>query len=469
MPASDLPELPRRARGTGSIVRVGNKFRASIRLPDDSGEVKPRRKNVETYEAAEQWLDSIIKQQRRVLHATGSGTKSAETVVDLMRLWIMSKYRDAQTLGKPDIKTVHDYDAAIRDYIVPHLGEVHLSKLGAHHIETWQDAISEVVSKRTGKKLSPDRKRILWITMKQSMGWGYMRGYLRNNPCAGLKGFKKKTVDVRRKAMQPADYRKFMNYLTANACDHTAGYCRLRWLIGIQLGRRQNEVLGLCWTDVDYKAKTIRIDNRLKQRTWKHGCEQDEQGNPTCGKKLGAFCPQRHGGGVVLLEGTKSGTQSLLPINNLVKYFREHEKAQTAERAAFKKRTGQPAVSSKKDADGNLPPNYVFTQPDSQKLYGATSDNLRFKRTLAAAGITTYYHVHQLRHSAASQLASSTDGNIPVIRDVLGHKTVLTSMLYISDDMKARQKALTKVWNDAMKVDDDDDDDEDQEELTKEA
>lgn len=72
-----------------------------------------------------------------------------------MRLWIMSKYRDAQTLGKPDIKTVHDYDAAIRDYIVPHLGDVHLSKLGVHHnqclctsddmkalTKVWNDALT---------------------------------------------------------------------------------------------------------------------------------------------------------------------------------------------------------------------------------------------------------------------------------------------------------------------------------------
>lgn len=480
MPDESLPDLPRRARGTGSITRSGNRFRASIRIAESDGTTKPRIKNFETYEQADAWLTSLISQQRRVLQATGNtGTAEADTVRDVLRLWIMSKYRDSQTHGKPDIHTVKDYDSLVREHIVPHIGDVKVAKIGVHHIEAWQDTLSETISKRTGKKLSPDRKRIIWVAARQAFKWSYLRGYLTSDPTAGIKGFKKKQVDVRRKAMSDADYKKFIRYLIANPCDHKNGYCRLRWLVGIQLGRRQGEVLAITWDDVNFRQKALRIDNRLKPRNWKHGCEPDAKGQPSCGRKEGVWCTQRHGGGLVLLEGTKGGesVRPLIPIEGLVKYFREHQVAQAAERKAFaaaeeakRKRLGLPVVEVDEDKDAKAP-DFVFTQPDTQKPYGATSDNLRFKWALEAAGITTHYHVHQLRHTLASRLAVSTNGNLPVLKDVLGHRSIQTSMLYISEDMKARQKALSQTWSDAMQdlAEVEEAESEEHEDLTKEA
>lgn len=454
--ADDASEpLPRRPRGTGSITRNRERFRASIRVASTTGDSKPKVKYFATYEEADSWLADIISQHRRVANASRTGAAGITTVTELLRQWLMTKYRDNQTHGKPDIKVVQDYDTVCRMYIVPHLGDIKLTKLGGHHIESWQDEISKTVSAKTGKLLSADRKRILWVTLTQSMRWGYHRGFLLTDPTAGISAFRKLDVDVRRKAMDDADYKKLLKYVLANPCNHVEGYCRLRLLLGIQYGRRQGEVLGICWPDVLWKEKAIQIDHRLKPRKWKHGCDPDANGKPSCGKYAAGFCPKKHGGGLTLVDGTKSGTRPKLPIDGMVKYFREHEKAQAAERAKFAAKqatkvavtaTDVPATTKKASAQ----PDYVFTLPDTQNPYGAGSDNLRFERVLKAAGITKKYHVHQMRHTLATKMASATGGNLLAIQGVLGHKTILTSMLYISDDMKARQKALKQTWQHGM-------------------
>lgn len=70
-----------------------------------------------------------------------------------------------------------------------------------------------------------------------------------------------------------------------------------RWLIGTLLGPRQSEVLGLAWDRVYLEQKRIRVDRKLYRLTWQHGCAESRRG-PSCGKRRGADCPQRFGGGL---------------------------------------------------------------------------------------------------------------------------------------------------------------------------
>jgi integrase len=456
-------ELPRRPRGSGSIIQIGKKFKASIRLPGDNGEKKPRIKYFSTYAEADEWLTDTIKQNARVIHASASGAAKADTVKDLLRLWLVSKYRDSLLNGKPSEGVVRDYDSACRIHIVPHLGDIKLSKLGAHQIEAWQDIISNAVSERTGKPLSPDRKRIIWQVLTQAMKFGFHRGYLAVNPTGGLTGFKSQQSDPKRKTLSDADYKKFIKYLAEHPCDHANKYCRLRFMVGIHLGRRQGEVLAMSWDAVDLKRKVLQVDARLKSIRWQHGCPAVD-GKPSCGKSSGGFCPQRKGGGLTLFEGTKGGKSNKpeIPIDSpaWTSAFREHKAAQDKERAASLKAREKAGVPL--DSTDPLPKrafwyspkpehtNLIFTHPDNQRAFVASSDNFRFRLLLEAAGIKTTYNIHALRHTAATRLSASTNGNLPIIKEILGHKSIQTSMLYISPDLVERQKALNKAMKDAM-------------------
>lgn len=456
-----LTDLPRRPRGSGSIIRARKLFKASIRLPGENGERKPRIKYFPTYEEADEWLTDTIKQNGRVIQASASGAARADSVKDLLRLWLVSKYRDSQLNGKPSVGVVTDYDTVCRVHIVPHLGDIKLSKLGAHQIEAWQDIISGHVSERTGKPLSPDRKRIIWQVLTQAMKFGFHRGYIASNPAAGLTGFKSQQSDPKRRTLSDADYKKFVRYLAEHPCDHINKYCRLRFMVGIHLGRRQGEVLAMSWDSVDLKKKVLQVDARLKSIRWQHGCPVVE-GKPTCGKSSAGFCPQKFGGGLILFEGTKGGKSNKpeIPIDGLVSAFREHKAAQDKERAASLKareKAGVPLDSTEplpKRAFWYSPKpeheNLVFTHPQNQRAFVASSDNLRFKTLLEAAGITTTYNIHTLRHTCATRLSASTNGNLPIIKEILGHKSIQTSMLYIAPDLAERQKALSKAMKDAM-------------------
>ncbi|MGP9489642.1 hypothetical protein ACT3UD_17040 [Glutamicibacter sp. 287] len=70
-----------------------------------------------------------------------------------------------------------------------------------------------------------------------------------------------------------------------------------RWLLNLMLGPRQGEALGLTWPDIDFKTGKIRIERELFVLPWKHGCEVDQTGKASCGRRYGSNCSERVGGG----------------------------------------------------------------------------------------------------------------------------------------------------------------------------
>jgi integrase len=85
-----------------------------------------------------------------------------------------------------------------------------------------------------------------------------------------------------------------------------------RWFIALSLGLRQGETLGLLWPDVDLDDGVLRIRRAAQRHTWDHGCSAAD-GSPSCGRKRGAECEHRTGGGLQLVEPkTKASKRTIV-------------------------------------------------------------------------------------------------------------------------------------------------------------
>ncbi|MGH9116438.1 MAG: tyrosine-type recombinase/integrase [Acidimicrobiales bacterium] len=97
----------------------------------------------------------------------------------------------------------------------------------------------------------------------------------------------------------------------------------LAWVIAVSLGLRRGEVLGLRWDDVDLAEGTLTVRRALSRLPWRHGCDG------TCGRKRGAECPDRHGGGLVFDEPkSRAGHRTLVVPAPLVAGLKVHRQRQ---------------------------------------------------------------------------------------------------------------------------------------------
>ncbi|HEV7655614.1 MAG TPA: site-specific integrase [Mycobacteriales bacterium] len=100
-----------------------------------------------------------------------------------------------------------------------------------------------------------------------------------------------------------------------------------RFAVALALGLRKGEALGLQRRDVDLDAGTLIVRRALQRRPWQHGC------GGTCGKKRGADCPDRHGGGLVVAEvKSRAGRRGVGLPDPLVELLRTHQETQDLER-----------------------------------------------------------------------------------------------------------------------------------------
>lgn len=438
----------RREKGTGSITQTADgKFRAYITLPEPDGKPKQHSQRFNTYSKADAWLMSKIRQHR------GGERKAPVKLAEMpfrefLVVWINSKIHANKTIGKPNMTTIRDYDVLIRLYVVPEMGNLELGRITSDDIEDWKLHVVNAITEKTNKPLSPQRKHKLSQMLWQAFKHAVNKGYIESNPTAGVKGFPPVSTNPREKVLDDRDYAAFLNFITEQGCQHTKGFCELRWKVATFLGRRQGEVLGLSWNYVDLDKEFIQIEQKLQADKWMHGCTENRTtGEPSCGKSQAQYCPERRDGGLHLKQGTKGGESNKpkVPIGGLIDEFIAHKVAQDKERGKAKREEtydpGDPSFES-----------LVFTQPRTQRPYGATMDTDNFNAILKGAGIKKKYSIHDLRHTAATRIADSTGGDLPIIRDLLGHKSIHTSMLYISPDLKARQNALDKLMKQANKV-----------------
>ena len=158
-----------------------------------------------------------------------------------------------------------------------------------------------------------------------------------------------------------------------------------RRLVGLALGLRQGEALGLWWEDIDLNAGLLRVRRALQRQ---------------------------RGGGLVFTDPKTQRSKRTLPLPApLLTALRDHQQEQAKEQiTAGSLWRGSPCV---------------FTTPVGTPI-DPRNDYREFKKLLARAELPSV-RLHDLRHTAANLLLAQ---GVParVVMEILGHSAIALTM-----------------------------------------
>ncbi|MBS2533124.1 site-specific integrase [Catenulispora sp. NF23] len=174
------------------------------------------------------------------------------------------------------------------------------------------------------------------------------------------------------------------------------------FLLAAHCGLRRGEVCGLRWQDVDFKARSIEINQQIVQVGY----------HPTIGATK-----------------TEAGARALMLAKPVVVAVTEHRAAQRREAGKF--------------GDAWLDTGLVFTNRDGTPLQPGRITDL-FARLAREAGLPPI-RLHDLRHGTATH-ALSAGVAIKVVSEMLGHSTTaITADLYTSVVDEAKRHAANAI------------------------
>jgi integrase len=183
-----------------------------------------------------------------------------------------------------------------------------------------------------------------------------------------------------------------------------------RWLVGLALGLRQGEALGLWWDDLELDHGLLRVRRALQRQP---------------------------GGGLVFTEPKTARSKRTIPLPvPLVAALRDHRDRQEQEQLA----AGQLWQGS----------SCVFTTPVGTPV-DPRNDYRQFQKLLARGGLPVV-RLHDLRHTAASLLLAQ---QVParVVMEILGHSQIALTMNTYSHvapevSREAADRMARMLWQD---------------------
>lgn len=346
----------------------------------------------------------------------------------------MTTYLDTIAIHKLKPRSYDDYWSKTRNWVIPHLGKHRLDRLLPEHLDAMYAAMYAVGrSTTTALKVHRMLSRALKVAVR--------RGKVGHNVCTLIDPPSMTEIEIEPLTQEEA--RRILD--VTNGRRNGA-----RWSVGLALGLRQGEALGLRWKYVDLKAGTVKVWWQLSRANWRHGCDDPhacgakyhraacpkkcakhkhgadcapdcENKKHTCPKpcardcrKHADKCPKRHTGGLAFQEpkGKNKRTVTLPP--ELIPILRRHRAAQKREKLAAGDRW----------EDNDL----VFCREDGRAI--ARNDDWHdWKDVLNAAGVRDA-RVHDGRHTAGTLLVEQ-GVHIRTVQEILGHRSVNTTERYV--------------------------------------
>lgn len=373
--------------------------------------------------------------------------------------------------GRPlDPNTIAGYRSMLRVWVFPRYGRLPLTAFDTHHLDEIYAAMTHGTDGR--RALLPTSILRNHSIIRRGLEVALQRGKVVRNPAAlidnpgSTKARKKKLPDVHvaRQIVQ-AIYGLRRN--------------RARWLVGLTIGPRQGEVLGLRWPYVRWDLEAVDIAWQLQRRAWEHGCADpvacasakcrtapcaagprwahgcaDEvlcKGKPAyCPRRQreadcvrhpngcpplcppgctghAAECPDRRGGGLVFVRPKTvdeldqvDGDDGEDPVHLVA--------LPTALMAELREHELLQAFEREAAGQAWEEHGLVFCQPNGRPI-DPGADRAELKAILAQFGITRG-GTHLLRHLAATMLI---DMGVPieVVQQVLGHSDIRTTRKYV--------------------------------------
>ncbi|MFI5852305.1 tyrosine recombinase XerC [Micromonospora chalcea] len=441
----------------------------------DNGKLDRRHRQGRTATEVSAKVDELLERQKR----GGGVPQRIETVEQWLTHWLENVIRPNRAWG-----TYTAYRSLIYNYVVPHIGawrlDGHTRRLEPEHVEAMYRRMSETRivrgSRAAGAPVTMSEATVhkAHRMLTKALRDAVRRGKASRNVC--------ELIDPPRNRGQRVDaltLAETQAVIQVALGDELAA----RWLLGLLLGPRQGETLGLRWSRVHLDPPPgedpyLEVETQIQRRTWQHGCDDPQacaaerhrrpcpprwehgcatpaacKGRPHlcprrragagCRRHVRAcpppcppdctghavHCPQRHGGGLVevALKTEKSARSLALPTV-LVDLLRAHRARQQTERQL---------LGLKWTADG-----LVFAQPDGRAI-DASTDHRAWEELLHRAGVADA-KLHAARHTAGTiMVASGTDTRI--VQEILGHTQITTTQIYVDVAQKVKREAVDRA------------------------
>jgi integrase len=337
----------------------------------------------------------------------------------------MTTYLDTIAIRTLAPRSYDDYWSKTRNWIIPHLGKHRLDRLLPEHVDKLYAKMSAAGKSSThALKVHRVLSRALEIAVR--------RGKIGRNVC--------KLIDpptATETEIVPLTQHEARQVLTA-AKERRNG---ARWSVGLALGLRQGEALGLRWSYVDLDAGAVRVWWQIGRANWRHGCDDPhgcverfhgEKCSKDC-RKHAAQCPERHGGGLEFREPKAKSKRTVTLPAELVPLLKAHRKVQLAERL----RAGE----MWKDND------LVFCLADGRPI--SRNDDWRDWKDLLKVADVRDVRVHDGRHTAGTLLIEQ-GVHLRTVQEILGHSkiTVTERYTHVASPMQAdaAQRMGNALW-----------------------
>jgi integrase len=370
---------PKRANGRGSIYQItrsnGRKvWKAAIK--DING--KLRTKNFLKFSEAEDWIAD--QRRARELGENTYATNPKMTVAEFMTGWVEANYGDDQS------NTQRFYRNAIKNHIIPTLGNIKASSLTTKSIEIL---LRDMAAKHLGAGTIHSVKASLSAAYSDAV----RLGDLTRNPMKNVK-----VPDVQAKPTKPLPRNHWEKVYMEATKDP---YMHARIEVAGMLGLRPGEALGLKWSDLNIQESTLRVARQV----------------------------QRVKGKGLIVKAVKQKKERTLVISETtIQILQTHKRYQALQKAAWTE-----------DLDLIFPNSLGKAQDEK-------ADRNAFKRLLKSAGVPDY-ELYQLRKTAFTAMASQTD--LKTLMEFTGHSqisTVLGSYVFAtSESMKSAVNGMDSL------------------------
>ncbi|MCG5215454.1 site-specific integrase [Streptosporangium sp. KLBMP 9127] len=336
--------------------------------------------------------------------------------------------------GKMAPRTLDDYRSKSRNWIIPHLGKHRLDRLLPEHLDKLYSAMASA-GKAESHILKVHRivSRALEIAMRRDQ-IGRNVAKLVDSPGSG---------DVEIEPLSRTDVHKILKAVEGRRNG-------VRWIIGLTLGLRQGEALGLRWKYVDLDEQEVKIWWQIQRTKWEHGCgdpvactkdkhihpcpkncekhHHRDKCLPGCAKRghvcreiknpcpkncvrHASTCPERKGGGLGFRRPKSKSKRSIPLPAELIPLLK-------AQREVVEQEAGD---------EGWQDHDLVFPRPDGRPI-DPRHDWEEWKQLLQDAGVRDV-RVHDGRHTAGTLLVDM-GVHVRTVMEVLGHSDIRVTQRY---------------------------------------
>jgi len=372
--ANTKPRAPRksatsskdkRANGEGSIYWDKSKKRWIGAAYDING--KLRRKSCLKKSEAE---DFCHDQKRvRSLGTSTFATNPKMKISDFLDLWLATR-------GSIKPETRRNYETTIKNWISPHIGKYLVSAIRPATIENLYQKLDDAGFKA-------GTTNVVHAVLSKAFSDAFRLGEIPVNPMERVQKLTRKSVSS--KHIPKNDEMRIYAEATKNPYTHA------RIEIGLVMGLRPGEILGLKWSDIDWSLKTMTIERQV----------------------------QRVKGQGLVFQTVKTGkTRTLHLSETQIEILTIHRYDQDSKKGSWTQ-----------DED-LLFPNSEGKKKDSK------ADHEAWKALLKASGVKSDYTRYQMRKTAFTNL-SANGVDVRTIMEMSGHSqasTLLTSYVHATSE-----------------------------------